>query len=124
MSATPRQHIAGIVVGDTPTLNFALRDHITGTPVDLAAGTTTVKLRVRKVGAAGAATEVACTKLTGRVLANESIDTAPPYDTAGASVFASAGDYDGEVQVTFSATSQQATPYQLLRIHVRNPVGG
>lgn len=134
MTSPPIQRIAGIVVGDTPTLVFALRDRITGAPVDLIAGTTGIKLRVQRIATpAPAAKEQACTKLAGRVLANGQVDSAAPYDVAGsggrcqaacaASFFDVAGDYDGEVQVTFSATSQQATPYQLLRIQVRNPVG-
>lgn len=134
MTSPPRQHLTGIVVGDTPVLNFALRDRVTGAPLDMSAGTTTIKLRVQRIATpAPAVKEVDCGKLVGRELADGSIDSAPPYDVAGAggraqaacaaSVFDVAGDYDGEVRVTFSATSQQQTPYALLRIHVRNPVG-
>ena len=82
---------------------------------------------------AGTPKEVTCTKLPGRELPNGAIDLLAPYDVAGvggrciaqcaAEFFDTVGDWLGELQVTFSATSQQATPYALLDIHVRNPVG-
>jgi len=115
-----------LVKGDTPNINLSLVDKQTGLPPDLSNGGTVARLKTR-LATGGPITTVTCSKLTGREVPG-GIDLTPPYDTAGAggrvlaacdaSVFPDAGEYEGEVEVTF-ATAQIATPYQKLRITVR-----
>jgi len=122
--------ILQLVRGDTPQIVLSIRDKSVRSqpPVDLSDASTVVRFKVRQVGET-TVTEVLCTKLTGVVLADGSIDTAIPYDTAGrggrclancaASVFPDAGKYEGEVEITFGATGRIGTVYQLFTINVR-----
>lgn len=126
--STARRRIY-LVANDTPTLVFDLVDRASGAPIDLSNASTTVRLKVRVSGAASNKATIVATKVVGRQLPNGQVDTAPPYDVAGAggrcsaacdaTVFDAAGEYLGEVEVTFGASSQVATPYQMLDIVVR-----
>lgn len=130
---TPSKIRLRLVKGNTPGIVMVVRDRVTGDPIDISAGTTTARLRVASQAAPNTVKEVVCNKLTGLELANGTLNNAAPYDVAGkggrciaqcdATVFDTAGTWTGELQVTFSATSQQATPFVLLDITVRNPVG-
>lgn len=118
-----------LVANDTPTLVFDLADRASGAAVDLSDPTTVVRLKVRLASAASNKATIVASKVVGRQLPNGQVDSAPPYDVAGAggrcavacdaAVFDAAGEYLGEVEVTFGATSQVATPYQMLDIVVR-----
>jgi hypothetical protein len=118
-----------LVANDTPTLLFDLVDGKTGEPIDLSNAATVARLKVRLATAAANKATITAGKLTGRSLPNGQVDPAPPYDVAGAggrcaaacdaTVFDAAGEYLAELEVTFGASSQVATPYQLLDIVVR-----
>jgi len=119
-----------IVIGDTPQIVLSIRDDTVRSqpPVDLSDAQTAVALKVRKVGSTNAVS-VACTKLTGAVDRDGSIDTSAPYDVAGAggrcvadcdaSVFTEAGKYEAEAEVTFGASGRVVTVYELVSILVR-----
>lgn len=118
-----------LVKGNTPNIELTEADRVTGLPVDFSAASTEVRLKTRLASGVDV-TETVCTKLVGRKVPG-GIDTEPPYDLAGrggrvvaecdATVFPEAGTYEGELEATF-AGSQVATPYQKLRIDVREPV--
>lgn len=108
---------------------IVVADKTTHDPIDLSAGTTTVELKLKRVGATSLAGTVVCTKLTGLQSADGSVDTTAPYDTPGrggrvqadvpASVFSSAGDHVGELKVTDGLTGAVVIPHQLVEITVR-----
>lgn len=115
------------VTGDTPPINFSLLE--SESPVDLSDPSTIVRLKVRKAGQLTVKGEVICLKLPGRELEDGTIDTGSPWNTAGrggrlqaqcpTSLFDQAGDYEGEIEVSFGAISRISTVYDILRIHAR-----
>jgi hypothetical protein len=118
-----------LVMNDTPNIELGLVNKKTGLPPDLSDSLTVARLKTRPLfGASPSTTTTVCSKLTGREVPG-GIDTTPPYDVVGkggrvlaacaASVFPAAGEYDGELEVTFGATTQIATPFAKLRITVR-----
>lgn len=118
-----------LVANDTPTLVFDLFLRDSGLPIDLSNALTSAKFKVRLATSSTMKAEVTCTKLVGRKLPTGEIDTEAPYNVAGAggrcsapcdaTVFDAAGRYFAELEVTFGATSQVSTPYQMLDIMVR-----
>lgn len=108
-----------LVAGNTPQLVFDLFDR--NGPIDVSAGSTTVRLYVR-----ANATPVVCTKLTGYDN-GDTIDSAAPYDVAGAGgrvradcdqyVFPAAGRYAAEIQI--DANGVITTVYDDLIVNVR-----
>lgn len=110
-----------LVQGDTgPSLVFSLTDDSTGLPVDVSAGGTVVRFKFRALGATELKGTITATKLTGRQLADGTIDTTGAYATAGAGgrvqvAWAStsldtAGDFEGEIEVTFASGIIQTVP--------------
>jgi hypothetical protein len=123
-----------LVAATTPQVQLSVVDRSrprNPQPVDVSAGTTVVKLRVRARGTTTPVVEIVCIKQTGKVELDGSINTAAPYDVAGrggrvvadcaASVFPTAGIYEGEVVVEFGATNRKTIPYDLLAFKVRAP---
>lgn len=117
-----------LVTGDTPQIVLPLADKHTGEATDVSDPATTVRFKSRPAGASGPVTVITCSKLSGREIPG-GIDYTPPYDQLGkggrvlascdANVFSSAGEYEAEVEITFGAVNQVATPYEQLRISVR-----
>lgn len=117
-----------LVQGDTrPQLVLSLTDETTGNPIDISSATVRVKFR-----AAGDTTILATllgSPVPGRVLDDGSIDVTSPFDqsgkggrcvvgwTAGA-LNQPAGDYEGEIEITFADNSIQ-TVYDLLKFKLR-----
>jgi len=100
------------VRGDTkPNLIVSLTDSVTGAPIDLTGAT--VRLRFRKVGAT-----VLSATLTGVVTnATGGVVTFTPAD-APQMLTGPAGDYEGEVEITFADGSTQSV-YDILKFKVR-----
>lgn len=117
-----------LVANKAAEVLIELTDATTGLVLDLSAGTTSITLKVRRVGDTELTT-VTCTKRTGKRLPSGAIDETAPYDVAGAggmciatlpdTTFTAAGRYEGEVEVTYAATGRTATPYELVRFLVR-----
>lgn len=122
-----RQTVLAGVTNSALKVILSLTDRADSVPLDLSDAQTSAVLRVKRIGAEGAATEVACTKLVGRLHLG-AVDTTAPYDTAGrggrlqavvpAAAFDQAGDYLAEVRVT-PATGQPFTSDDTVRISVR-----
>ena len=118
-----------LVRNSSASLVLSLTDKSTRLPLDVSSANLTVRLRVRQEGAGSAAGDVVCTKLTGRLLLDGSIDTAVPYDVAGAggrvqadvpgSYFSAAGNWQAEVRVEDGTTGDLVIPHDLVRITVR-----
>lgn len=117
-----------LVQGDTrPQVKATLTDDVTGVVIDLTGST--VRLRLRAVGSTTVLATVIGTLIAGLENADGSITTTAPYDVAGAGgrvVFIwgandlniDAGDYEGEIEVSFQDGSKQ-TVYDLLKFKVR-----
>lgn len=121
-----------LVTGDTPNIELAVSDKRTGLPIDVSDALTVCVLKTRPITTppgGGTVQSVTCSKLVGREVPG-GIDSLAPYDVAGkggrvlaacsAAVFPTAGEYEGELQVTFGATSQVATPYARVLVTVRD----
>lgn len=117
-----------LVQGDTkPIIVVSLTDETTGAPLGLTGAT--VQLFFRAVGSSTILATVTGNLLTGRVLDDGSIDTTSPYNGVGAGGRAQflwgttdltqpAGDYEGEIQITYADGSIQ-TVYDLLKFKLR-----
>ena len=110
-----------LVQGDTgPSLVFSLTDDTTGLPIDVSAAGTTVRFKFRAVGASDLKGTITATKLTGRQLADGTIDTSGAYATAGgggrvqinwaSTSLDTAGDFEGEIEITFASGIIQTAP--------------
>lgn len=126
MSTPP---VLKLVANKAAEVLIELTDATTGLVLDLSAGTTSITLKVRQVGAVETVT-VTCTKRIGKRLPSGEIDETAPYDVAGAggmciaeladTVLDAAGRWEGEVEVTYGATGRTATPYEIVRFLVRS----
>lgn len=107
-----------LVRNDTrPALVIALTDETTGDVIDVSNTSTVVRLKFREVGSLSTKASITCAKLT-----------VPGSSTPGAagvvqaswpsSALDAAGDYEGEVEVTFADGSVQ-TVYDRLAFTVR-----
>jgi hypothetical protein len=117
-----------LVQGDTkPTIVVSLTDETTGVPLGLTGST--VQMFFRAVGDTTILATVAGVLLTGRVLEDGSVDSTSPYDGVGSGgrvqflwgttdLTQPAGDYEGEIQITYSDGSIQ-TVYDLLKFKLR-----
>jgi hypothetical protein len=101
-----------LVQGDTkPALVCTITDDITGSAIDITGAT--VRLKFRAVGSTTLIATVIGTVVngpTGQVTFYPS--------TAPAMLSGSAGDYEGEIEITFADTTVQ-TVYDLLKFKVR-----
>lgn len=117
-----------LVQGDTrPQLVLNLTDETTGDPIDISSAATRLKFR-----AAGDTTILAtltASPIAGRVLDDGTIDATAPYNVAGkggrcvvgwssTALSQPAGDYEGEIEITFSDNTVQ-TVYDLLKFKLR-----
>lgn len=108
-------HVIELSVGDQRgDPEFDLRDKFSGEPgdaetwekLDISAGTTTVVMRIKKVGSTAAATAVTCTK-TGTYTFKLPLASAP---------FSTKGDYDGQIIVTIGGQQQAIIDKVLFRV--------
>jgi hypothetical protein len=101
-----------LVQGDTkPALVCNITDEITGNPIGLTGAT--VLLKFRAVGA----TDLTAT-VTGSITDGPNGQVAFYPASAPAMLLGEAGDYEGEIQITFSDTTVQ-TVYDLLKFKLR-----
>lgn len=117
-----------LVQGDTkPNLVVSLTDETSAAPIGMDGAT--VKLYMRAVGGTTILATLTGTLLTGKVNTDGSIDTTSPYDIAGSGgrvqfswgasdLNQTEGDYEGEIEITFSDASIQ-TVYDRLKFKIR-----
>lgn len=117
-----------LVQGDTlPQPKAVITDSTTGLPVNLAGGS--ALMFFRKAGASTLLATVPGALLTGLEAEDGSVSTAAPYNVAGfggrvAFVWGAndlaipAGDYEGEVQITFADGGVQSV-FDLVKFKVR-----
>lgn len=117
-----------LVQGDTrPQLILSLTDDTTGNPIDIS--TATVRLKFRASGSSTILATLSATAIAGVVLEDGTVSTNAPYDVAGkggrcvvswnsSALSNPAGDYEGEIEITFSDASVQ-TVYDVLKFKVR-----
>jgi len=122
-----------LVQGDTrPQLVLSLTDENTGRPIDLSGPTTTIRFLFRELGADAAKAIMPCYPVAGFEDPDTGeVDYSPPYDVAGKGgrcvmdwspdALDTAGEFDGEVEVTFEPGAVQ-TPYRLLTFTVREQI--
>jgi hypothetical protein len=102
-----------LVSGDElPLIVLTLTNDITGTPIDLAASTTTVQVKFRAAGTTTVLSTISCAKLssgtTGQV----------QFGFTGGVLDVAPGMYEGEVVISFNGEVQ--TVYDTLRFTVRD----
>lgn len=119
-----------LVQGDTgPQLQLSLTDQRTCRPLDLSSPGTTARLLFREVGASTVKDTMPCFAIAGYVDPETGeVDYRPPYDVAGrggrlvmnwsADALDTAGEYEGEVEVTFPDGRIQ-TAFAILKFQVR-----
>lgn len=117
-----------VVQDDTPTFRLSLREK-SGAVVDLSDAQTVTRMKVRQIGETTLKGTVICTKLTGLLLDDGSVNVSAPYNVAGAGgrlaalcpadMFNISGPYEFEVEVTFGASNRILTVHKIERITVR-----
>jgi hypothetical protein len=101
-----------LVEGDEkPLIVLTLTDDITGTPIDLSLGTTTISVKFRKAGTTTLLSTISCSKLSGGTTGQVQ------FGFSGGVLDVDAGAYEGEVVVDYDGTVQ--TVYETLRFTVR-----
>lgn len=119
-----------LVQGDSrPQLILSITDQDTGVPINLSESGTTVVVKLREAGVTAIKAEMLCGLLMGKVQEDGiTVDYASPWNTPGAGgrvymdwepgALSNAGDYEGEIEITFSDGTVQ-TVYDLLKFKVR-----
>lgn len=116
-----------LVQGDTrPTLIVNLTDETTGLPISINGATP--RLKLRPLGSTAVKTILTGVPVPGFMQADGTLNTTGDYAVAGAGgrcAFAwtqealdTAGEFEGEVEVTFQDTTIQ-TVYQVLKFKIR-----
>jgi hypothetical protein len=101
-----------LVKGDErPVIVLTLTDDVTGSPIDLSLGTTSVSVKFREAGTTTLLSTIACTKLSGGTTGQVQ------FDFLGGVLDVDPGMYEGEVVVNFNSELQ--TVYDTLRFTVR-----
>lgn len=105
-------NVIRVVRGDSkPLVILTLTDDITGGPIDLTAGNTSVVVRFRQAGTTDVLATINTTKIsngtTGQV----------QFDFSGGVLDVDPGAYEGEVQINFGGQLQ--TVYDVIRFRVR-----
>jgi hypothetical protein len=118
-----------LVQGDSrPQLVLSLTDDTTGASIDVS--TATVRLRFRKANTTTILATLVGTPIPGKVQEDGSIDFTGPYAISGAggrcvidwtqdALNQDAGDYEGEIEITFADTTIQ-TVYDILKFKLRS----
>lgn len=118
-----------LVKDDTgPAILFSLTDEFTGLPIDMSAGGTTISFKFRAVGSTTLKATTAMTKLVGLLNADGTINTAAPYNVAGAggrcqltwgaTDLDTVGEFEGEIEITFPGPIIQ-TVYDKVKFSIR-----
>lgn len=119
-----------LVQGDTaPQLVLSLTDERTRRPLDLSSPGTTARLLFREVGADEPKATMPCFPIAGYLDPETGeVDNRPPFDVAGrggrlamdwsATALDTAGEFEGEVEVTFPDGRIQ-TAFAILKFQIR-----
>lgn len=117
-----------LVQGDTkPYIVVSLTDESTGDPIDVSSGVTALKFRA--TGSDTILFSVPGIKIAGKLNADGTVTSTGTYATPGkggrvqfawrdGDLNQSAGDYEGEIEITYSDGSIQ-TVYDLLKFKIR-----
>jgi hypothetical protein len=102
-----------LVSGDgKPTITLTLTDEVTGDPIDLSAGTTSVIIKFRASGSTTLLDTIHCTKA-------DAVNGIVTFDfSSGTLVDLAAGAYEGEIEISFNGQTQ--TIYDMLKFRVRD----
>ena len=101
-----------LVQGDTlPNVRLTLTDPVTGTAINLSAGTTTVNVYFRKAGDETILATIVCTKVNGGSTGQIQ------FNFSAGVLSVDPGAYEGEVEISFDG--QKQTVYELLKFNVR-----
>lgn len=102
-----------LVKGDSkPVIQLTLTDDVTGGVLDISQASTTVSVRFRKAGTTTLLSTINCTKVTNGT------DGKVEFDFSGGVLNVDPGQYEGEIVVDFSGSTQ--TVYDLLTFRVRD----
>jgi hypothetical protein len=109
-----------------PIIEVSITDATTGNPIDISGATP--RLYFRLIGSETLKATVVGVLVTGKVEDDGSITTTTPYDVAGvggrcqftwgATDLDTAGDYEGEIEITFADGTKQ-TAYDKIPFKVR-----
>jgi hypothetical protein len=101
-----------LVQGDTlPNVRLTLTDPVTGTAINLSAGSTTVNVYFREAGGTTILSTIACTKVNGGSTG------VIQFNFSSGVLNVDPGAYEGEVEINFDG--QKQTVYELLKFNVR-----
>jgi hypothetical protein len=101
-----------LVKGDErPVIVLTLTDDVTGSPIDLSLGTTTVSVKFRAAGSTDTPTTISCSKI------GNGTDGRVQFDFLGGVLDVDPGMYEGEIVINFTGEIQ--TVYDTLRFTVR-----
>lgn len=105
-----------LVANDTkPTINVTLTDAVTGSPIDVSAVTTLVKVYFRAAGTTTLLSTITCTKTDG-------VNGKVAFDFSGGVLTdLTAGAYEGEIEVDFNGAKH--TIFDKLKFRVRDQIG-
>ena len=102
-----------LVAGDErPVIVLTLTDDITGSPIDLSLGTTTISVKFRKAGTTTLLSTITCSKV------GNGTDGRVQFGFSGGVLDVDPGMYEGEVNINFNGESQ--TVFETLRFTVRD----
>lgn len=122
-----------LVKNDTkPYVVLSMTDYNSGNPIDVS--NATVKMYFRASGTTTILATVTATKLAGLLNADGTINSTSPYNVPGVGgrcqlawgandLSQSAGDYEGEIEITFSDGTKE-TIYDLLKFKIRDDFNG
>ena len=101
-----------VVKGDElPTVTLTLTDDVTGSAIDLSAGTTSVSIKFRAVGSTTVSSTITCTKST------DGSDGKVNFNFSSGVLDVDEGMYEGEIIINKDGSLQ--TVYDLLKFRVR-----
>ena len=101
-----------VVKGDElPTVTLTLTDDVTGSAIDLSAGTTSVSIKFRAVGSTTVSSTITCTKST------DGADGKVNFNFSSGVLDVDEGMNEGEIIINKNGSLQ--TVYDLLKFRVR-----
>jgi hypothetical protein len=101
-----------LVKGDErPVIVVTLTDDVTGNPIDLSLGTTTVSVKFRQAGTTTVLSTISCSKLSGGTTGQVQ------FSFVGGVLDVAAGTYEGEIVINFNGELQ--TVFDVMRFTVR-----
>lgn len=101
-----------LVKGDErPVIVVTLTDDVTGNPIDLSVGTTTVSVKFRQAGTTTVLSTISCSKLSGGTTGQVQ------FSFVGGVLDVDPGTYEGEIVIDFNGEVQ--TVFDVMRFTVR-----